>query len=92
MDSVQKKCVGERDGIAHNQSILNTWHKSSYTDSVIAPQFILDMIIYPVPWQVLQNGLMEPNCVCFSPTAPSFITGDNMGDLHLWHMANIKVK
>lgn len=45
------------------------------------------------PWQALQKGWSEElNCVCFSPSGTHFIIGDNMGDLHLWDMALVKVR
>ena len=40
---------------------------------------------------MLRNGWMELNAVSFSPSGSHFVTGDNMGELHLWNMENVKV-
>lgn len=64
---------------------------SSTAETMCVIPVSLSCVLFAVPWQVVQSSLLDLNCVCFSPAASSFLTGDSMGDVQLWDMASIKV-
>lgn len=43
------------------------------------------------PWQSMLKRWTEWNSICWSPCGSFFIAGDNMGELHHWDMASIRV-
>ena len=46
---------------------------------------------FAAPWQILQKGWKEINCICFSPCGSQIATGNDLCEVHLWDMNAIKV-
>ena len=46
---------------------------------------------FVAPWQTLQKGCKEINCVCFSPCGSQVATGNDLCEVHLWDMNAIEV-
>lgn len=46
---------------------------------------------FAAPWQILQKGWKEINCICFSPCGSQIATGNDLCEVHLWDMNIIKV-
>ena len=49
------------------------------------------IVTFAAPWQILQKGWKEINCVCFSPCGSQIATGNDLCEVHLWDMNAIKV-
>ena len=68
---------------------------SIHTGIYYIPTYLYPLIppslIFAAPWHVLQKGWKETNCVTFSPDGSQFATGNDLCELHLWNMSNIKV-
>lgn len=45
--------------------------------------------IHTVPWQVLEDGGIEANGVCFWPNGTPVLVGDNMGQVRTWDRTSL---